>query len=167
MNNYRDIKSKLYDLLAIACCEKEEDNGDKITQNLGISMTNAVRKGGVINIINQSITIQRIVPKVIEIMRSVDALEYVEPLEIEHPKAEILQIEHLQDPVEEMCEFYFKEKYTWKEFREATKLRYFDYVRRNTDSNREAARFLNVGRSYISKNLPEEEGYEDCQPDVQ
>lgn len=157
MNSPKKIRNKLYDLLLSACNSDTEVNEDiNISQKLGVAMTNAVRKGGVVNIISQSITVHKVIPKIIEIIKDVDELE-----EAPCATVETLRIEHLNDPVEDCCEYFFDKRATWKEFRETTKKRYFDYARSKSRSNTEAARILNVSASMVTKSLREiEVGHE-------
>lgn len=156
MNKIKDIKEQLYELMLIAC-DSVPDNGDtKVSQNLGIAMSNAVKKGGVVNIISQNITFQKVIPKIVEIVKGVDELEYAE---VEYQE-QVLQIEHkkveaLPDPVEECCKFFYEQRFQWKEFRDTMRMRYMDYVRKQCKTNQEAARFLNVHNSYVTKNVRE------------
>ena len=156
MNKIKDIKEKLYELMLVAVNSDSENGDTKISQKLGIAMTNAVAKGGVINLINQNISFQKVIPKIVEIVREVDRLEYEEvELISKTPLIEFKEAKALPDPVEDCCKFFYEQRFQWKEFRDTMRMRYMDYVRKQCKTNQEAARFLNVHNSYVTKNVRE------------
>lgn len=156
MNKIKDIKEKLYELMLVAVNSDSENGDTKISQKLGIAMTNAVAKGGVINLINQNISFQKVIPKIVEIVREVDRLEYEEvELISKTPLIEFKEVKALPDPVEDCCKFFYEQRFQWKEFRDTMRMRYMDYVRKQCKTNQEAARFLNVHNSYVTKNVRE------------
>lgn len=160
MNKYRQIREKLYDIMVAASAFEEGGDSNNISQNMGIAMTAAVRKGGVVNVISQSIAIQKIYPKI------VDLLKYADQLEQDEPVINVKQIEYIEDPVEKCCEFFYDRDTAWKEFKETMRTRYMDYVRRQSKTNTEAARFLKVHNSYVTKHIKMGDDSEDSRPDV-
>lgn len=159
MNKYRQIREKLYDIM-VAASAFEEGGDSHISQNMGVAMTAAVRKGGVVNVISQSIAISKVYPKMIDLLRFADQLEQDESV------IEVKQIEHIEDPVERCCQYFYENEIEWREFRDIMRIRYIDYVRRQSKTNAEAAKFLNVHNSYVTKHLKMEIESEDSRPDV-
>lgn len=157
MNKYRQIREKLYDILLAASSEEDSGGNTNVTQNMGIAMTAAVRKGGVVNVISQNVVIQKVCPKVI------DLLQFADKLELEDRTIEVQQIEHVKDPIEKCCDHFFEMRADWSTLRDSLKLRYFEYVRSRSRSNEQAGDFLKVSTSMVSKIMRD---YEDSRPDV-
>lgn len=161
MNKYRQIREKLYDILVAASTAEDNSSDPNITQNMGVAMSNAFKKGGVVNVISQNIVIQKVCPKI------VDLLQFADQLEHEQAVIEVKQIEYTEDPIERCCEHLFDEDMTWKEFRKVMKERYFNHVNSRWHSSAKAALFLDVSVSLFNQTLKKiKEDYEDSRPDV-
>jgi fumarylacetoacetate (FAA) hydrolase family protein len=122
------------------------------TQQMGVQMTNSVKKDGVVIIQNQNVEVYaRIMPSMVKAIRLCDSI--IEPKytvdAIEHAP---IQIEHKPvDPIEECCRHMYDEKMDWKEMQELIKVRYLEYVISQHETKTAAAKWLGVGPTYLCK----------------
>ena len=118
------------------------------TQQMGVSMSSAVKRDGVVIIQNQNVEVYaRIMPQMVRALRLCDS--FVPAVVIgEIPKALPPPV---IDPVGDCCEFLFAEGITWEEMQTLMKSRYLDFVIQKFSTKSEAAGFLGVGPAYLSK----------------
>ena len=130
------------------------------TQQMGVNMSNSVREKGVVIIQNQNVEVYaRIMPSMVRALRLCDSFEPAvsiayEPLQIaqqaprDHDGAEIL---------DRACEWLYINEYRWEAAQDAFKDHYLSWVVGKFKTKREAAEFLGVGPTYLSKMTTDKE----------
>ena len=161
MKDLTDLKNKLYEILL--CASNGGDDRDiKINQQLGVSITKAAQRDGGISIIQlQSAHIHNITETVVEALKVVDVLEFTilkEPVLIDVPaiehkpvESEPIEIEVKQDPMEGLCEHLYRKRVGWKEMQSFVKEKYLKFVLERQPTRNDAAKFLGVQKTYLSK----------------
>lgn len=127
-------------------------------QQMGVQMTNAVKREGVVIIQNQNVNVYaRIMPSMVKMLRLCDALEErwrsqaaveIEPLQKQLPPPAVPE---KTDPIEACCEWLYANHINWQEMQDLIKARYLEYVIGRFRTKSEAARWLGVGGTYLSK----------------
>jgi len=132
------------------------------TQQMGVQMSNAVREKGVVIIQNQNVEVMaRIGPPVLKVLRLCEELaeRRLEPVVLELPQQQL----QLSEPerltpdaaIREACAHMFELGIKWDVMQDLIKSRYAEYVIDHFGTQREAAAFLGVGATYLSKMIKE------------
>lgn len=132
------------------------------TQQMGVNMSNSVREKGVVIIQNQNVEVYaRIMPAMVRALRLCDSFEPAvaiayEPLQIIKGETEGNPDEATPrlddpDPLEKACEWMFNRGYKWEIAQDAFRNHYLSCVVDQFKTKREAAEFLGVGATYLSK----------------
>lgn len=135
------IKALLLEILESAF----QGNGDiTATQQMGVNMSNAVKRDGVVIIQNQNVEIYKhIVPPIVKAIKLCDAIEPI--IEIRNERT----VE--TDPIKSVCEYFFENNISWQNMQDTMKERYLEYVIEKHKTKTDAARFLGVGSTYLCK----------------
>lgn len=125
------------------------------TQQMGVNMSNAVKRDGVVIIQNQNVEVySRIMPSMVKALRLCDSFEAIEitppcqPLQIE---AQPQDNEKDQDPINECCAFMHEQGISWEDMQSLMKSRYAEFVVDHEGTKTKAAKFLKIGPTYLSK----------------
>jgi hypothetical protein len=146
MQPSQEIRSILFDILEQAFQPPDVS----ATQQMGVQLSNAVKREGVVIIQNQNVEVYaRIVPSILRAIRLCDQPDVIthEPLQIEASTDE--------DPLEKACEWMFKRGYKWEIAQDAFRNHYLSCVVDHFKTKREAAQFLGMGPTYLSKKTNE------------
>jgi len=125
------------------------------TQQMGVNMSNAVKRDGVVIIQNQNVEVYaRIMPSMVKALRLCDSFEPAvavayEPLQI--VKGETEGNPDLADIIQRVCRSMFDHEYRLETAQSVLKESYLEYVISQFKTKREAAEFLGVGATYLSK----------------
>ena len=149
MQPQNEMKSILLEILEMAF-QAPDINA---TQQLGVQLSNTIKRNGVVIIQNQNVEVYaKIMPSMVKALRLCDSFEVInEPLKIENVK-----VEDAREPLQLICEWFFQNKYKWKDMQETINTSYLAYVVNQFHTKKEAADFLNVGSTYLSKLTPKE-----------
>jgi hypothetical protein len=127
------------------------------TQQMGVQMSNAVREKGVVIIQNQNVEVYaRIMPSMVKALRICDSISdsFVQVENTvgyaEHPPMQ-LSAELVADPIEECCQHLYERGTSWKDMQRIMESRYMKHVISQCATKAEAARFLKIGPTYLSK----------------
>jgi hypothetical protein len=157
MQAIADLKSLMLEML-----ENAFQTGDvQATQQLGINMSNAVKREGVMIIQNQNLEVySRIMPSMVRAIKLCDAMEssWRQQIEIQIdsaprqlPAPEAIEVEEDADPIEACCEWLFENHVTWQDMQDLMKSRYLNHVLGQFRTKTEAAKWLGVGSTYLCK----------------
>jgi hypothetical protein len=128
------------------------------TQQLGVNISNTVKREGVVIIQNQNVEIYaRIMPALVKMLRLCDAVE------LNWPSQAVMEVEPQQkslpspvfdddtDPVEACCRWLYENHINWQDMQDLTKARYLEYVIGRFRTRTEAANWLGIGSTYLCK----------------
>ena len=154
MQMIAELKTLLLEIL-----ESAFQNGDvHATQQMGVNMSNAVKREGVVIIQNQNVEVlARIMPSMVKTLKLCDAMEssWRSQTEItigpQRPQLPPPGEEDDTDPVDACCSWLYENHTTWQEMQELMKARYLEYVINRFKTKTEAAKWLGVGSTYLSK----------------
>ncbi|MFO7708482.1 MAG: hypothetical protein R6V84_09950 [Desulfobacterales bacterium] len=127
------------------------------TQQMGVSMSNAVKREGVVIIQNQNVEVYaRIMPLMVKTLKLCDAVETnrlsKEAVEIEPQQKQLPPpATDDSDPIESCCAWLYDNHITWQAMQDLMKARYLEYVIGRFKTKAEAAKWLGVGSTYLSK----------------
>ena len=143
MNKIPEIKSLLLEILESAF----QGNDILATQQMGVNLTNAVKRDGVVIIQNQNVEVYKnIMPAMVKALRLCDAID------IEQNVEPIKQLAApVENPILECCKYFYENEVGWQEMQDAMKSRYMQYVIDRSKTKVEAAKFLKVGATYLCK----------------
>jgi hypothetical protein len=145
MHPQNEMKSILLEILEMAF-QAPDINA---TQQLGVQLSNAVKRDGVVIIQNQNVEVYaKIMPSMVKALRLCDSFEVInhEPLQIENVK-----VEDAREPITLICEWFFNNNYKWEAMQDFMRLSYINYVISQFNTKRESAEFLGIGPTYLSK----------------
>jgi hypothetical protein len=125
------------------------------TQQMGVQMSNSVREKGVVIIQNQNVEVYaRIMPSMVRALRLCDSFEPAVAIAYE-PDNKQKELESSLKSQGEIiggfCKWLFDHNYPWDAAQEIFKDHYLSYVLGLFKTKREAAEFLGVGPTYLSK----------------
>ena len=133
------------------------------TQQMGVSLSNSLKREGVVIIQNQNVEVlSHIVPLITKGLRLCDPVVQITypPTEIikgeTEGNPEILQIESLS-PLEDACKYFYQRETKWQDMQTAMRDAYMSYVLSRFPTKTKAAKFLGVGPAYLSKLTSEKE----------
>lgn len=125
------------------------------TQQMGVNMSNAVKRDGVVIIQNQNVEVYaRIMPSMVRALRLCDSLGNpypIIPLQIAEEDKESAHI------LDKACKWLWEHEYKWEAAQDAFKDHYLGWVVGKFKTKREAAEFLGVGATYLSKMTADKE----------
>jgi hypothetical protein len=117
------------------------------TQQMGVSLSNTIKREGVVIIQNQNVEVlSHIVPLITKGLRLCD-----EPIVTQEPKQEILQITEAKTPVIDYCRYLYDLNTNWEDMQTFTKDAYLSFVIEKYTTKAAAAKFLGMGSTYLSK----------------
>ena len=125
------------------------------TQQMGVNMSNSVREKGVVIIQNQNVEVYaRIMPAMVRALRLCDSFEPAvaiayEPLQI--VSSETKGNPEYTDPLDTICEYLFSIEIGLEAMQALIRSKYIEFVLRKFNTKREAADFLGIGPTYLSK----------------
>jgi hypothetical protein len=154
MQMIAELKTLLLEIL-----ESAFHNGDvHATQQLGVNMSNAVKREGVVIIQNQNVEVlARIMPSMVKTLKLCDAMESswrsqseitIDP---QHPQLPPPGDESATDPIEACCLWLYENHTKWQDMQDLMKARYLEYVISRFKTKTEAAKWLGVGSTYLCK----------------
>ena len=121
------------------------------TQQMGVNMSNAAKRDGVVIIQNQSVEVySRIMPSMVKALKLCDSFEPVaaiahQPLQIAPP------VDEDPDPIDACCAFMYEQNIGWEAMQDLMKARYAEYVVGKNTTKIEAAKMLGIGPTYLCK----------------
>lgn len=150
------LKALMLDMLEQICHQPGSDIS--ATQQMGVNLTNAVKREGVVIIQNQNVEVlYHIIPRITQAIRlcdsmvlNVSAIAPPEPLQIE--------VQTEKDPIRACCSYLFDRGTTWESMQSLLKQRYLAFIMDQFKTKVEAASFLGIGGPYLSKLTAEKEG---------
>ena len=123
------------------------------TQQMGVSLSNSLKREGVVIIQNQNVEVlSHIVPLITKGLRLCDPV-----LITQESKEEILQITEAKTPVIDYCRYLYDLNTNWEDMQTFTKDAYISFVIEKYTTKAAAAKFLGVGPTYLSKLTSEKE----------
>jgi hypothetical protein len=154
MQMIAELKMLLLDVL-----ESAFQSGDMhATQQMGISLSSTVKREGVVIIQNQNVEVcARIMPSMVKALKLCDALESSwrgqAAAEIDSQQKQLPPpAEHDdKDPVEACCSWLYENRANWQDMQDLMKARYLEYVIGRFKTKTEAAKWLGVGNTYLSR----------------
>jgi hypothetical protein len=128
------------------------------TQQMGVSLSNAVRREGVVIVQNQNVEVYaRIMPSMVKALKLCDAMESSWRNQIEiriDPQPQPLPAPAADDdadPIEACCSWLFENEFNWQDMQELMKARYLEYVMGQFKTKTDAAKWLGIGNTYLCK----------------
>jgi hypothetical protein len=154
MQMIAELKTLLLEIL-----ESAFQNGDvQATQQMGVNMSNAVKREGVVIIQNQNVEVlARIMPSMVKTLKLCDAMEsnwrrqVAITIDPQQPQLRPPVVEDDTDPVESCCAWLYENHTKWQDMQDLMKARYLEYVIGRFKTKTEAARWLGVGSTYLCK----------------
>jgi hypothetical protein len=154
MQAIADLKSLVLEML-----EGAFQGGEvQATQQLGVNISNAVKREGVVIIQNQNVELYaRIMPSMVKMLKLCDALESgwrsQAVIELEPQQNELLPPtgDDDTDPIDACCTWLYDNHFKWQDMQDLMKARYLEYVIGRFRTKTEAARWLGVGSTYLCK----------------
>lgn len=146
-------------MLLLEILESAFQSGDvHATQQMGVNMSNAVKREGVVIIQNQNVEVlARIMPSMVKTLKLCDAMEsswrsQVEiTLDPQRPQLPPPRDEEDTDPIEACCAWLYENHINWQDMQDLMKARYLEYVIGRFKTKTEAAKWLGVGSTYLCK----------------
>lgn len=147
MNEISNIKPIIYDIFKLL--SSSNDCAIDATQNLGVSLTNSVKKEGVNIIQIQNVKSESVIPKLIDVLQILDQVDTA-PKMIPHQDAEVIQIEASDNPIDNMAQYIIDNKINVKRISDILKIRVYDLL--VTDLTQEnALKEMGITRGAISQ----------------
>jgi hypothetical protein len=154
MQAIAELKALLLEIL-----ESAFQNGDvHATQQMGVNMSNTVKREGVVIIQNQNVEVlARIMPSMVKTLRLCDAMESSwrsqAATELEPQQKQLLPPvdDDDTDPIEACCAWLYENHTNWQNMQDLMKARYLEYVISRFKTKTEAAKWLGVGSTYLCR----------------
>jgi hypothetical protein len=154
MQAIADLKALLLEIL-----ESAFKNGDvHATQQMGVNMSNAVKREGVVIIQNQNVEVfARIMPSMVKTLKLCDAIESnwrtLAAIELEPQQKQLPppMDDDDTDPIDACCSWLYENRINWQGMQDLMKARYLEYVIGRFKTKTEAAKWLGVGSTYLCK----------------
>jgi hypothetical protein len=154
MQAIADLKALLLEILENAF----QDGDVHATQQMGVNMSNAVKREGVVIIQNQNVEVlARIMPSMVKTLKLCDAMESnwrsqgAITIDSQQPQLPPPKDEDDRDPIEACCAWLYENRIQWQDMQDLMKTRYLEYVINRSRTKTEAAKWLGVGSTYLSK----------------
>jgi hypothetical protein len=161
MQTVSDLKILLMEIM-----ESAFQGGDvQATQQMGVSVSNAMKREGMVIIQNQNVEVYaRIMPSMIKALKLCDAMESSSRNQIEirvdpqpRPLASTAAVAG-PDPVEACCAWLYANRINWQDMQDLMRARYLEHVIGQFKTKTDAAKWLGVGSTYLcklSKTVPQ------------
>lgn len=154
MQAIADLKALLLEIL-----ETVFQNGDvHATQQMGVNMSNAMKREGVVIIQNQNVEVlARIMPSMVKTLKLCDAMELSwrsqSAIELEPQQKQLPPPvdDDDTDPIDACCAWLYENHINWQSMQDLMKARYLEYVIGRFKTKTEAAKWLGVGSTYLCK----------------
>jgi hypothetical protein len=154
MQAIANLKALLLEIL-----ESASQNRDvHATQQMGVNMSNAVRREGVVIIQNQNVEVlARIMPPMVKTLKLCDAMESSwrsqAAIELEPQQKQLPTPvdDDDTDPIEACCSWLYENHINWQSMQDLMKARYLEYVIGRFKTKTEAAKWLGIGSTYLCK----------------
>ena len=146
-------------MLLLEILESAFQNGDvHATQQMGVNMSNAVKREGVVIIQNQNVEVlARIMPSMVKTLKLCDAMESswrsqgAITIDPQQPQLPPPGDEDDTDPIDACCSWLYENHTNWQEMQDLMKARYLEYVIGRFKTKTEAAKWLGVGSTYLCR----------------
>lgn len=120
------------------------------TQQLGVNLSNGIKRDGVVIVQNQNVEIySRVVPSVIKALKLCDSFPVIEA--IQQPLQIVASVDADTDPIDECCAWLYENSVGWEDMQDLMKARYAEFVIGRKGTKSEAAKMLKIQPSYLSK----------------
>jgi hypothetical protein len=149
MQTASDLKLVLLQILE----DVFQDNSNvQATQQMGVQLSNAVKREGVVIIQNQNVEIfSKMMPLMVKALKICDL--------IESPKNQIIEVQKVLpppididiDPIDDCCNWLYENNFKWSAMQDLMKARYLEFVTGKFKTKIEAAKWLGVGSTYLCK----------------
>ena len=154
MQMIAELKTLLLEIL-----ESAFQGGDvHATQQMGVNMSNAVKREGVVIIQNQNVEVlARIMPSMVKTLKLCDAMEASwrsqDAIELEPQQRQLSPLvdDDDTDPIDACCSWLYANHMNWQDMQDMMKARYLKYVISRFKTKTEAAKWLGVGSTYLCK----------------
>jgi hypothetical protein len=154
MQAIADLKALLLEIL-----ESTFQSGDvHATQQMGVNMSNAAKREGVVIIQNQNVEVfARIMPTMVKTLKLCDAMESSwrsqAAIELEPQQKQLPPPvnDDDTDPIETCCSWLYENHINWQNMQDLMKARYLEYVIGRFKTKTAAAKWLGVGSTYLCK----------------
>ena len=141
-----DLKQLLFSILESAY----QTPDITATQQMGVNMSNAVKKEGVVIIQNQNVEVYaRIVPAVVKAIKMCDLVQQEQTHMISYQPEPVIEV--TTDPIEACCKQLYDSETKWQDMQDVMKKRYLGYVVSKFPTKTMAAKWLGVGPTYLCK----------------
>jgi hypothetical protein len=144
-------------MLLLEILESAFQNGDvHATQQMGVNMSNAVKREGVVIIQNQNVEVlARIMPSMVKTLKLCDAMESSwrsqGAITIDPQQPQLPPPGEDTDPIDACCSWLYENHTNWQDMQDLMKARYLEYVIGRFKTKTEAAKWLGVGSTYLCK----------------
>lgn len=146
-------------ILLLEMLESAFQNGEvHATQQMGVNMSNAVKREGVVIIQNQNVEVYtRIMPPMVKALKLCDAMESIwrsqaeVTIDLQQPQLPAPADPENTDPVDACCAWLYENHIPWQAMQDLMKARYLEYVISRSRTKTEAAKWLGVGSTYLCK----------------
>jgi hypothetical protein len=146
-------------MLLLEILESAFQNGDvHATQQMGVNMSNAVKREGVVIIQNQNVEVlARIMPSMVKTLKLCDVMESswrsqgAITIDPQQPQLPPPAVADETDPIEACCAWLYENHTNWQDMQDLMKARYLEYVIGRFTTKTEAAKWLGVGSTYLCK----------------
>ena len=154
MQAIAELKTLLLEIL-----ESAFQNGEvHATQQMGVNMSNAVKREGVVIIQNQNVEVlARIMPSMVKTLKLCDAMESSwrgqAAIELEPQQKQLPPPVNQEpaDPIEACCAWLYENHINWQAMQDLMKARYLEYVIGRSRTKTAAAKWLGVGNTYLCR----------------
>jgi len=158
MDKMHDLKLQLYELIEeVAAGETGNNTNDAditMQQNMGISLTKAIKKDGVNIIQIQSTHINKVIPKIINCLKIIDDIDHKNEM-IEYKPVKLIEADTLQNndlPSHLLFEFYeysYSNNYDCKKITDIAKVGYAQHLQKFLHKFNDVLDFMDISQSVI------------------
>lgn len=131
-----------------------QDNSNiQATQQMGINLSNAVKKDGIVIIQNQNVEIfSKMMPLMVKALKICDLIDTPKINQvIEIQKVLPPPIKEDVDPIDVCCVWLYENHLKWDAMQDLMKARYLEFIISKFKTKNEAAKWLGVGSTYLCK----------------
>ena len=142
-----DLKQLLFSILESAY----QTPDISATQQMGVNMSNAVKKDGVVIIQNQNVEVYaKVIPAVVKALKMCDLVQQEKTHMISYQPESVIEHQPV-NAVAECCEYFYNNGIRWEVMQHIMKTRYLEYVTGKFTTKKQAAEWLGIGPTYLSK----------------
>jgi hypothetical protein len=129
----------------------QDNTNIQATQQMGVQLSNAVKREGVVIIQNQNVEIfSKMMPLMVKALKICDNLERP-AIVLEEVKKLPPPIDIDIDPIDDCCNWLYENNFKWSAMQDLMKARYLEFVTGKFKTKIEAAKWLGVGSTYLCK----------------